>query len=144
MVMAMAATKRKTCPKAKGGCGRQFTPERGTRREKCYECSPVRRSRPDGVPAAPAAPVAPLPTNGEIAAAVRAELERVGKLNTVPGAIALRLARTLDDPQLGAAQVASISDKLAKLMEPLTRGGPRVPDHVDEITRRIAEKRASA
>src|SRR5262245_23777566 len=133
------ATRRKTCPKPKG-CGRQFTPARGTRRLYCYECRPEKTVAGQ----ASQAPTTPLPTNGEMAAAVRAELERVGKVGTVAGAIALRLARTLDDPALGAAQVASISDKLMKVMDPLTKGGPRKPDVIDAIQDRIADKQAEA
>jgi hypothetical protein len=84
------------------------------------------------------------PVDGEMTAAVRAELARLGQSTSIPGAVALRLARALDDPALGHAQVASLSDKLMKVLEPLLRDGPRPPDEVDEFTRRLQEKAASA
>lgn len=133
------ANLRKTCPRPKG-CGTKFTPRRGTRRIYCYAC------RPESTQSGPRSQPAPraLPTNGEMAAAVRAELERLEQVGTVAGAIALRLARSLDDPSLGAAQVSSVSAQLTRTLEPLQKRGPREPSVLDEFTRRIHEKQASA
>jgi hypothetical protein len=125
------------------GCRRRFTPRRGTRREYCYECRPERTQAAAEAPA-DVQQAAPRRLDGPMAVVVRAELERAGQLETVTGGVALRLASALDDPNLGAAQVASISTKLLAVMEPLARLGPQVPDEVDEFTRRLAEKRASA
>jgi predicted trehalose synthase len=91
-----------------------------------------------------AAPTVPLPTNGEIASAVGAELERLGQLGSVTGVIALKLARALDDPAIGAAQITSVSQRLLTTLEPLQKLAPREPDKVDEFTRRLLEKQASA
>ncbi len=92
----------------------------------------------------PAAAAATLPTNGEMAAAVAAELERLERSGTVAGAIAMRLARTLDDPRLGAAQVSSLAAQLTRTLEPLQRHAPRSADILDEIAERRAAKAASA
>lgn len=137
------ATARRICPKPKG-CGRKFTPRRSANRRKyCYDCSPERASSgPESQ--TPPPPPPQLPTGGEMATAVAAELERIQKTGSLQGAVAMRLARTLDDPHLGAAQVASISDKLLKIMEPLIKAAPREPDEIDEFTRRFEERAASA
>lgn len=92
--------------------------------------------------APPAEPVGRI--EGPTQAAVRVELERAGQSGTVTAAVALRLAAALDDPGLAAAQVASMSAKLLQVMEPLARMGVQVPDELDEFSRRLAEKRASA
>lgn len=78
-----------------------------------------------------------------MAAAVRAELVRCRAGESVAGAIALRLARSLDDPELGAAQVSSISAQLLRTLEPLQKMAPRDPDHLDEFSRRAQEKVAA-
>ena len=133
----MAAV-RKICPRPKG-CGKRFAPRRGTRRQFCYECRPERTSTPSD----PGPPVA-LPTNGEMATAVTIELERLGQKASVTGVIALKLARALDDPSLGAAQITSVSQRLLATLEPLQKLAPREPDAVDEFTARLREKQASA
>jgi hypothetical protein len=136
----MAGTRR-TCRTP--GCRRQFTPRRGTRRVYCYECRPERAA--SGVESMSAPALEPAGRiDGPTALAVRAELERAEQAGTVTAAVALRLATALDDPGLAAAQVASMSAKLLQVMEPLARMGAQVPDEVDEFTRRLAEKRASA
>jgi hypothetical protein len=121
-------------------CARKFTPRRGTNRVNCYQCRPERTQAPLVAPAA--APAGRI--DGPTAVAVRTELERAGQSGTVTAAVALRLAMALDDPGLGAAQVASMSAKLLQVMEPLARMGAQLPDEVDEFTARLAEKRASA
>lgn len=135
------ASLRKTCPRPKG-CGRRFTPRRGTRRAYCYECHPERSATSTSPPEVGAA--VPLLTNGEMATAVAAELERLGQKASVTGVIALKLARALDDPSLGATQITSVSQRLLATLEPLQKLAPREPDAVDEFTRRLLEKQASA
>jgi hypothetical protein len=125
------------------GCGRRFRPRKGTRRVYCYDCRPERSPGGAASMSEAAAPVADR-IDGPTAAAVRTELERAGQSGTVTAAVALRLAMALDDPGLGAAQVASMSAKLLQVMEPLARMGAQLPDEVDEFTARLAEKRASA
>lgn len=77
-------------------------------------------------------------------AAVRAELERCRATRTLAGAIAVRLALALDDPDLGAAQVSSIAAQLGRTMEPLLKMAPREPDGLDDLAARAAAKRAAA
>jgi hypothetical protein len=76
--------------------------------------------------------------------AVRAELDRCEALGSIEGMVALRLALTLDDSGLGAAQVSTISQQLLRTMEPIRRRAPRVPDKLDELSARIALKAAAA
>jgi hypothetical protein len=89
--------------------------------------------------------VAPTPvSDGVMVAAVTAELERCKASDTVEGAIALRLARTLDDPLLGAAQVSSLAAQLQRTLAPLKPRAPREPDAVDEFTAALQAKQQAA
>jgi hypothetical protein len=129
---------RLTCPRPKG-CGRKFTPRKGTRRVYCYVCRPEKITEgPESVETPPAGVI------GALAAAVQAELVRTRESDSVLGAVALRLAHALDDPLLGAAQVSSLSAQLIKIMEPIRTPAARPPDEVDEFTRRLLEKQAQA
>lgn len=82
--------------------------------------------------------------DGPLAVAVQAELERVKEAGSVIGAVAMRLARALDDPMLPAAQVASLSAQLMRTMEPIRTPAARPSDEVDEFTARLLEKQALA
>lgn len=77
-------------------------------------------------------------------AAIRAELERLGQAESIPGVLALRLARTLDDPRLSNAQVPGLIDKLGKILQPLADAAPPEDDAVDEFTRRAQERARTA
>ena len=133
----------KTCPKPKG-CGRRFVPRRGTNRIYCFECKPERfKSGPESMSEPAASAAVPLRA-GDTAAAVEAELERIGQAKSVAGTVALRLARSLDDPDLGAAQVSSISAQLLRTIEPLQERGPREPDVIDGFSQRLLLKLESA
>lgn len=76
-------------------------------------------------------------------AAVRAELERCRAVGSLAGAIALRLALSLDDPDLAASSVASLSGQLARTLEPLQRSAPREPDALDELAAQAARIRGA-
>lgn len=77
-------------------------------------------------------------------AAVRAELERCRAVGSLAGAIALRLALTLDDPDLAASSVASLSAQLVRTLEPLQRAAPREPDELDDLAAQVALIRGGA
>ena len=74
-------------------------------------------------------------------AAVRAELERCRAVGSLGGAIALRLALSLDDPDLAASSVASLSAQLVRTLEPLQRAAPRDLDDLDELAAEVAQIR---
>lgn len=74
-------------------------------------------------------------------AAVRAELERCRAVGSLGGAIALRLALSLDDPDLAASSVASLSAQLVRTLEPLQRAAPRELDDLDELAAEVAQIR---
>jgi hypothetical protein len=117
------------CANAK--CRRKFTPARATVRKYCFQCRPPRPSSTGTLATAPPpGPEAGRP-DGELQRSVQAELERLEQVHTVAGAVALRLARSLDDPALGAAQVSSISAQLIRTLEPLQKVAPREPDGMD-------------
>jgi len=115
-------------------CRRQFTRPTGSSRLNCETCRPPRVKTP----------TVPAPADGLLQQAVRVELERLQQAGSVAAAVALRLARALDDPELGAAQVSSISAQLMRTLEPLAKLAPRPPDELDEFTKRLEQKRATA
>lgn len=132
----MAGTRRR-CTK----CHKQFTPRRGNRRVTCFVCRPERlASGPDSMASSPSPPKQESWSgDGPLQQAVRAELERVQAVGSVAGTVALRLARSLDDPSLGAAQVSSISAQLIRTLEPLQKKAPREPDGMDATTAAVLQ-----
>lgn len=129
---------RRRCVEVTGGvaCGRQFRPPlRDQGQDRCSE------HRSAVVLAVPAL----LPVgDGPMVSAVRADLERCGAVGSLAGAIALRLALTLDDPLLGASSVSAISAQLVKTMKPLQDAAPREPDRLDDLSARLAAKLGTA
>lgn len=118
-------------PVGGGSCGREFRPPvRDLEQVRCAE----HREAP--------APVV-LPDEVRVVDVVRAELERCGSTRTVAGVIALRLALTLDDPELTPAQVSTISAQLERTMAPILAAGPRLPDEGDTFAERLERKRAA-
>ena|SRR6187549_115057 len=121
-------------------CGNQFTREQGSNRLNCTTCRPprVQLTADSQLPAArePRAP-------GEIEIATRAELERAGRLVTVSGAIAVRLAHAMDDPALPEARLSSLASQLERTMERATAGVKAPPDELtnrqEDIRRKTAE-----
>jgi hypothetical protein len=118
-------------------CRKQFTPRRGTRRVNCYACRPERLA--SGPESMAVESVDAVRFDGEMQQAVRVELERLAAVASVAGAVALRLARSLDDPALGAAQVSSISAQLIRTLEPLQKKAPREPDGMDRATAAVLQ-----
>lgn len=84
-----------------------------------------------------------LPDEVRVVDVVRAELERCRATRSVAGVIALRLAMTLDDPDLTPAQVSTISQQLERTMTPILASGPRLPDEGDAFAERLERKRAA-
>lgn len=128
---------RRRCVEVTDGvaCGRQFRPPvRDPKQDRCAE------HRSAVVLEVPRVPVG----DGAMVSAVRADLERCGAVGSLAGAIALRLALTLDDPGLGASSVSSISAQLVKTMKPLQDAAPREPDRLDDLSARLAAKLGTA
>lgn len=128
---------RRRCVEVTDGaaCGRQFRPPvRDVGQDRCSE------HRSAVVLAVPVVPVG----DGPMVAAVRADLERCRAVGSLAGAIALRLALTLDDPALGASSVSAISAQLVKTMKPLQDAAPREPDRLDDLSARLAAKLGTA
>lgn len=73
-------------------------------------------------------------------AATRRELEGLQAAGTVEGAIALRLALSLDDPDLAASSVSAMSGQLARILVGIRSRAPRQPDALDELAARAARK----
>lgn len=127
-------SKRVTCKT----CRKQFTRSTGSNRLNCEVCKPPRvLVPPTGEVPAAREPRAP----GEIEVATRHELERAGRLVTVSGAIAVRLAHAMDDPALPEARLSSLASQLERTMERATAGVKAPPD---ELTQRQARIRAVA
>lgn len=109
----------------------------------CEECSPKDRRNRSIASAPPSDAESSGP--GLVESTVRAELERVDRLATVAGAIAVKLAQRLDSAVLTGSQASSLSGQLLKTMAVATEGAiAPEPDEIDEFTRRAREKKASA
>jgi hypothetical protein len=87
---------------------------------------------------------APVPdTVGLIEAAARLELERVGRLDTVAGAIVVAVARDAD--RVAPERRAAVAEKLLKLLAQAVAGTkPAGPDPVGDIARARAARVAAA
>lgn len=75
------------------------------------------------------------PPADPLLAAVRADLVAAGRLNSVLGQAAVRLAEKMSDSHTGAA-LAALSKELRNTMEAALRSAPAAPDLVDELRRR--------
>jgi hypothetical protein len=133
--MARSSTTRRRCVEVVEDerCDRQFRPP--LRDPDADRCSEHRRAVVLEVPRRSA------PVEGAMVAAVRAELERCRAVGSLGGAIALRLALSLDDPDLAASSVASLSAQLVRTLEPLQRAAPRELDDLDELAAEVAQIR---
>ena len=111
-----------------------------SRRQFCEECSPPRirgaAAQAEQVPA-------PDPGTGAIEAAVRAELERASRLDTIEGVALLTLARDAD--RMPADKRAAVIERLLRVKALALVGvKPAGLDPVDDIARRRAERLADA
>lgn len=77
-----------------------------------------------------------------VQAAVKAELTRLGKLNTPEGAAALVLSGRLDTNEDPGSAMAAMAKELRTTMTDLARSAPAVADPVDELRKR-RERRLS-
>lgn len=129
-------------------CTKPFETDVGNRRN-CYRCSPQRlkvAGAPEPAPAPyipPSEPQQPR-SAGRVEKATLAELEALGWLETVDGALAALLARDLDGDELPGAQRTSMSKQLSAMMAEIRAQAPAEPDALDGIKDRIREKRERA
>lgn len=109
-------------------CHKQFTRPTGSNRLNCEACKPPRVLVPPAT--ADAAPKPPRDA-GEIETATRTELTRCKRSHTVYGAIAVRLARAMDDPALSEARLSALAAQLERTMDRATAGAEAVKDGLD-------------
>ncbi|SRX93572.1 hypothetical protein MSP7336_01811 [Mycobacterium shimoidei] len=128
-------------------CGKPFE----ARRPQARFCGATCRKRHSRNPsaAAPAdapAVVAPMTNRkpvGDLVEATRAELERLGRLDTVAGQQALRLADEMYRFQT-AGGLAAISKELSRVLAEIRQTVNVVDDPIDELkARRDAKRRAA-
>ena len=118
------------------------------KREKLY-CDATCRNRAayarkHSVPVAAAAPASGPPASN-LADVVRRQLEQAGRLETIPGQLALELAQRLVSAGTTASSLAQLSKELRALVaEALEGTKPREGDALDEFTLRLQQKAASA
>lgn len=72
------------------------------------------------------------PVEGPNVAATRAELERLGKVDSPAGAMALTAAKRLDIGDTGSA-MAALMGRLDSLLEKAAKGSTRASDGIDEV-----------
>lgn len=109
-------------------CHKQFTRPTGSNRLNCEVCKPPRVLVS---PAAAGAAAKPPRDAGEIETATRTELSRCKRSHTVYGAIAVRLARAMDDPALSEARLSALAAQLERTMDRATVGAEAVKDGLD-------------
>src|SRR6266498_1700351 len=128
------------------GCGKTLLPSTGKRkrlycdakcRSKAYK---ARQANPGAVVTLPDQPADP-----SLADVVRRDLAAAGRLDTLPGQLALALATRIAAPGTTASSVATLSKELRALVaEALEGTRPRQGDALDEFTLRLQQKAASA
>lgn len=122
-------------------------------RQRCYDCSPSRLAAVDELPAtvhslpvpAQSPPLDPAGEkqphmDGETEAVFRKELELLGVADTPDGALILRQARALDDPELPGAQIASLSKSLKSQLNELRETVPPEDDELDEMDSNVDDR----
>lgn len=124
-------------------CGESFEAERKSARF----CGPTCRKRASRVTGARSS-TAPPPPGQDLPAsdfeiATRAELERLGKADSMLGLQVLIVARRMSNGTETGSALATLSKEHSRLMAALT-AGEKSADPVDEVGRRREEKRARA
>jgi hypothetical protein len=110
----------------------------GVCRRRAFE---ARKANPGAVATLPP----PDAANSTLADVVRRDLEQAGRLETVPGQLAVALAMRLVSSGTTASSLATLSKELRALMaEALAGTKPRDADALDEFTQRLQQKAASA
>ena len=123
-------------------CGRPIVhPPTGRRRTKCETCSPT-KSRTTVVPLPP--PGAPVrgTTRMSVGEAVRAELDAVGRLDTVDGAAAVYAADMLDAGGHTGPSAAALLKEVRAAVEAAKKGAQAGASLVDELRRRREVRRS--
>jgi hypothetical protein len=148
------------CPKRDGGCGREFWREIGTRRRKCYTCSPQRpgsrakAAASDGVVSLPIGsggvevPGSPggdaeggvQRVSGPIESAAYVRLQSRAREATPEGQLALFIAYQMESRVHSGSQLAAMSQELRRALEVALAGAPAEKDAVDEIADRRARR----
>ena len=119
------------------GCRSQFRPRKGTRRLFCETCRPSRAGV--GLASVPPVPTSVDLPPGEVERTVREVLEQAGRLATVPGVLAVRLAKQLD-AATGAATTAALAKQIDELTAKAMLGAKPAPDFVDDMAARRAAR----
>lgn len=123
-------------------CGKRFDAQRKTARF-CGPTCRQRAHRGTEVPVAAVEPDSGSKPSG-LVAAVRAQLEKVDRLDTPEGAIALTLAETMAAGGHAAQGVAALAKQLHASLEVATRGAETGPaDVVDELKERRVRRHSA-
>jgi hypothetical protein len=120
-------------------CGTAYLAKRSTSRFCGDRC----RRRNKGAPPPPKPTREQSLTATGLVDAVRAELDGVGKLDSMLGQQALMLAQALGDPDESASGAAALSRELGAVMAVALRGVRGAADQVDELRRRRDRKRGN-
>jgi hypothetical protein len=141
------ATVTRTCLQ----CKRQFRVPNESRRKYCEQCHPPKvgpgtiigeDGQPIQVDSIPLARLAAVtkPGDGPAERVVRAELDAIGRADSVPGALALRLARQLDVEPTTGSQAAALSRQIQQHVDRAREGVAPEKDWLDELaSRRLAK-----
>jgi hypothetical protein len=133
-----------TCVKVTcAACGNLFDAKRSTAKY----CGATCRKRESRKPDVAVVSTLPVPAPGPelpLVAAVRAELEAVGRLETPAGQQALRLAERMCSPYDTGQAMAAVSKELRAVMAEATKDAPKAADRLDELAERRQLRAAGA
>lgn len=122
----MAANRRPYCQQ----CKKRFHRDVGSRRVYCMDCRPPRKAAVGEVASEPSSH---LP--GEVESTVRQVLEEAGRLTSVPGVLAVRLAKHLDGSS-SAASTSALAKQIDELVGKALDGIAPPADFVDDMAER--------
>jgi hypothetical protein len=122
-------------------CRTSYEAKRSTSKFCSDDCR-VRNASESKVVDLPAS--ADAPPEASVAAAVRAELDTAGRVDTTLGQAALRLAARIDGGGDTGAGMASLSRELRATMDAALRNAAKSADRLDELAARREQKAAGA
>lgn len=116
-------------------CGKEFEAKRSTAKYCGGTCRQRGNRRPNGVVPMPA------PDESGLVGSIRAELERVGRLDTPLGQQAMALAERIGSPFDTGSAMAALSRELRAVMVEAMAGANVAASALDELRARRDRKR---
>ena len=114
-------------------CRKQFTRLQGSNRLNCYDCKPSRAKPANNVIALPSPAASGAPDGGLVERLTRATLAEHGREETWQGAVAIALAKLIDEDHHGASGAAGNVKAHREAMAEALRGAGQKADKVTRL-----------